>query len=146
MLLVSKNKRTAMIEQTCALIKPHAVKAGNTGLILTLIELNKFTIERMELVTVTRQQGEQFYAVHKGKPFFEELVANITAGPLVKMVLSKENAIKDWRELMGSTDPQKAAPGTLRKMFGQNISFNAAHGSDSLENARLEIKTLFGSF
>lgn len=132
-----------MLEKTLAIIKPHAVASHATGMIINFIELNKFTVLRMEKVQLSRAQGEQFYDIHKEKPFFNELVENIIAGPVVVMTLVKENAIQEWRDLMGATNPEKATVGTIRKMFGTSISFNAAHGSDAPETAAREVKFFF---
>ncbi|MBA3751255.1 nucleoside-diphosphate kinase [Candidatus Dependentiae bacterium] len=132
-----------MVEKTFAIIKPDAVAQGLTGQILSVIELNKFTISRMEKIHATKEQAEEFYGVHKERPFFQELVASVTHGPIIVMVLEKENAIVDWRELMGATDPQKARVGTIRKMFGASITANATHGSDAPETAQVEIAFFF---
>lgn len=132
-----------MVERTCALIKPDAVASGNSGDIIACIERNKFNIVGMKKMHLTKEQAEAFYAVHNAKPFFNELVAHISSGPLIALVLEKENAIKDWRDLMGSTDCCKAAPGTLRKMFAKNITCNAVHGSDAPETARAEVAFFF---
>lgn len=131
------------IEQTCAIIKPDAVKNLRSGDIISLIELNKFNILKMEKRQISLKEAEAFYAVHKGKPFYDELIQHITSGPVVIMKLEKENCIADWRTLMGVTDPAKAAPGTIRKMFAESIGKNAVHGSDSVENAKIELGILF---
>lgn len=133
-----------MAERTCAIIKPHATQeAGVSGAIIELIERNGFTIEHMKKMQFTEKDAQDFYEVHKERPFFGELVDNMIAGPVIVMALSKENAIQDWRDFMGATNPEKAAVGTLRKMFGKNISYNATHGSDAPETARRELKQLF---
>lgn len=132
-----------MMERTCALIKPDAVATGCSGDIISCIERNKFNIVGMKKMKLTKEQAEAFYAVHKGKPFFNELVAHISSGPLIALALEKENAIKDWRDLMGTTDCSKAAPGTLRRMFAKSITCNAVHGSDAPETARAEIAFFF---
>ncbi len=132
-----------MIEKTFAIIKPHAVASKNTGEIISLIEKNGFEIIGMEKVQLSKKQAEHFYAIHSEKPFFGGLVDNIVSGPVLVMVLQKDDAIKSWRDFMGATDPVKAMPGTLRKIFGESIDFNATHGSDSSENALLEIKQFF---
>lgn len=131
------------IQQTLAIIKPDAVAAGNSGKIIDKIEQNGFKIISMKKIQLPKEKVEEFYAVHKGKPFFDELVTFMSSGPIVVMVLEKENAIQAWRNLMGSTDPEKAGVDTLRKMFGTNVGHNAVHGSDSSENAKIEIKLLF---
>ena len=132
-----------MVERTFAIIKPDAVAAKNAGKIIDMIEHNGFTIIRMEKRTFSKQDAEQFYAIHKERPFFGELVSFMTSGPVVIMVLEKENAVKAWRDLMGDTNPAKAAEGTIRKKFGTNIGENATHGSDSAENAKIEIKQFY---
>lgn len=131
------------MERTFAIIKPDAVSQGNTGLIIDSIERNGFTIVGMYKGTMTTEQAQTFYAVHKERPFFGELVAYMTSGPSVVMVLEKENAVADWRTLMGATNPAQAAVGTLRKMFGTSIGSNATHGSDALETAKQEIALFF---
>ncbi len=132
-----------MAEKTCAIIKPHAVQEGASGQILNLIELNGFKIEQMKKMQFSEKDAQDFYEVHKERPFFAELVDNMISGPVIVMALSKENAIQEWRDFMGATNPEKAAVGTLRKMFGKSISYNATHGSDAPETARRELKQLF---
>ncbi len=131
------------MERTFAIIKPDAVKAGHIGDIVRLIELNGFDILRMEKRQISRELAEQFYGIHKAKPFFGELVDYMTSGPVVVMALSRENAIASWRELMGATDPKKAALGTIRRMFGTHIGSNATHGSDAPETAAFELGLFF---
>lgn len=133
-----------MIEQTLAIIKPDAVNAGNTGKIIDMIEANGFNIDRIEKGILRKELAQLFYEAHKDKPFFGELVDLMTSGPIIVMLLRKENAISDWRTLMGSTDSKKAAPGTVRHAFGTDIGKNAVHGSDSAENAVREITLFFG--
>ncbi|MCL5436910.1 MAG: nucleoside-diphosphate kinase [Candidatus Dependentiae bacterium] len=132
-----------MVEKTFALIKPDAVQAGHTGDIISLIELNGFAITKMEKRQLSKQFAEQFYAVHKGKPFFGELVDYVVSGPVVALLLERENAVQEWRTLMGATDPQKANVGTIRKMFGTHIGSNATHGSDAPETAKIELHLFF---
>ena len=131
------------IQRTFAIIKPDAVAAGNSGKIIDKIEQSEFKIIAMKKIQMTKEKAEEFYAVHKGKPFFAELVTFMTSGPVVVMVLEKENAIQAWRDLMGSTNPETATEGTLRKPFGTNIGQNAVHGSDAPETAKNEIKLFF---
>jgi len=133
-----------MIEQTLALIKPDAVAKEKCGQIIDMIEQNKFIIDRMEKGMLKKEHAEKFYAVHKDKPFFNELIEFITSGPIIVMALRKENAIEEWRKLMGTTDPAKAAEKTIRKLYGTDIGKNAVHGSDSLENAKQELTLFFG--
>jgi len=132
-----------MAEKTFAIIKPDAVKGRNVGKIIDMIEQNGFTIVRMEKRKLTKEQAEAFYAVHKEKPFFGEVIDFITSGPIVAMVLEKENAIQEWRKLMGETNSQKAAAGTIRQQFGTDIMVNAVHGSDAPETAEIEIGLMF---
>ena len=132
-------------EQTLAIIKPDAVNALHTGDIIKIIELNKFIIKDMLKTQLSTKQAEDFYKIHKDKPFYAELVNYMTSGPVIIMALEKVNAVQEWRELMGATNPVKAAPGTIRKMFGSSITQNAAHGSDAVETARQEIGFFFKS-
>lgn len=129
---------------TFALIKPDAVRAGNTGKIIDLIEKNGFDVLRLQKGMVDSTMAERFYAVHKDRPFFKELISFITSGPVVVMALGKENAVQEWRNLMGATDPLKADAGTIRKLFGKSISENAVHGSDAAETAHEELSLFFG--
>ena len=128
-----------MMQKTFAMIKPDAIKAKNSGKIIDMIESHGFTILAMKKLHLSQAQAEEFYAVHKHRPFFGELVSMMTSGPMVAMVLAKENAIADWRTLMGATNPAEAAPNTVRKLYGANIGENAVHGSDSQETAQQEI-------
>lgn len=130
-------------ERTFAMIKPDAVAAGHTGAIIETIEQNGFKIVGMRKTTLPRETVEKFYAVHKERPFFGELVTFITSGPVVLLALEKDNAIKAWRELMGATNPAEAAEGTLRKRFGTTKGNNATHGSDAPETAAYELGIFF---
>lgn len=132
-----------MAERTFAIIKPDATANGVSGLIIYLTELNKFKILKIEKTQLTQEKAKEFYGVHSDKPFFKELVDNIVSSPLVIMALEKENAVADWRTFMGATDPLKSSPGTIRNMFGKSISWNAVHGSDSPENAKIELNLFF---
>ena len=123
------------MEKTLAIIKPDAVKAGSTGKIIDRIEHEGFTIVAMKKVTLAKQDAQRFYDVHKERGFFAELTEFMSSGPVVVMALEKQNAMQAWRDLMGATDPAKAAPNTIRKLFGANVGENATHGSDSAENA-----------
>jgi len=134
-----------MMEQTLAIIKPDTVTEKHTGKIIDIIEQAGFTIDRMEKGLLKKEHAEQFYSVHKDKPFFNELIEYITSGPIMVLALRKENAVTDWRKLMGATDPAQAEEGTLRKLYGKNISSNAVHGSDSVENAKIELGLFFGT-
>ena len=133
-----------MIEYTLAIIKPDAVAAGHTGEIIKLTEQNGFAIDRMEKGAISEEYAQAFYDMHKEKPFFKELTAFLASGPVVIMALRKENAIADWRTLMGSTNPEQAELGTLRKLFGTSIGKNAVHGSDSMQSATRELTLFFG--
>lgn len=128
---------------TFAIIKPDAVAAGNTGKIIDRISRGGFRIRGMKLIHQSRKQAEGFYEVHRGKPFYEGLTEFMSSGPCVVMVLEKEGAVKAWRDLMGATDPAKADEGTIRKEFGSSVGENATHGSDSDENAAIEIAYFF---
>jgi len=132
-----------MAEKTLAIIKPDAMEAGFNDAIINHIKANNFTIVKQEKTTLRKEQAEGFYAEHKDRPFFGELVEFMVSGPVTLMVLEKENAIKDWRDLMGATDPAEADEGTIRKQFGASKGHNATHGSDSLESAQREIAFFF---
>lgn len=131
------------IERTFAIIKPDAVAAKNSGEIINLIEKNKFNIIGMQKTNLHQKQASEFYKAHKDKPFFKSLIEYMTSGPAIILALEKENAIKEWRDLMGTTNPANAAPGTMRRMFGTSITNNATHGSDSKENAQVELNFFF---
>lgn len=128
---------------TLTLIKPYAVKNGFVGPILAKINDASFKIVAMKYTKLTRCQAEAFYAVHKGKVFYEKLVRFMSDGPLVVALLEKENAVECYRKLIGATDPKLAAEGTLRKLFGASVERNAVHGSDSDENAIREANYFF---
>jgi len=132
-----------MTNQTFGIIKPDAVRAGTTGLIIQKILDNGFKIRGLKLMHMTRREAEGFYAVHRERPFFAGLTEFMSSAPCVVMVLEKENAVKAWRDLMGATDPANADDGTLRKEFGGSVGENAVHGSDSNENAAIEISYFF---
>ena len=131
------------MERTFAIIKPDAVRAKNSGKIIDLIEANGFEIIRMEKIQMSKDTAKNFYGVHKDRPFFGELVDFITSGPVIVLALEKEGAIKAWRDLMGSTNPEQAAEGTVRKLYGTNIGNNATHGSDAPETAKIELALFF---
>ncbi|OGU30972.1 MAG: nucleoside-diphosphate kinase [Ignavibacteria bacterium GWA2_35_9] len=132
-----------MNDKTLAIIKPDAVNDKKAGEIITMISQAGFKIKAMRLVKLTKESAEGFYEIHKGKAFFEELIDYMTSGPCIPIALEKENAVEDYRKLIGATDPAKAAEGTIRKLFARNIQFNAVHGSDSDENAKKEISYFF---
>jgi nucleoside-diphosphate kinase len=130
-------------EMTFSIIKPNAVKKNAIGPIIALFEKNGLKIAAAKLVLLSKAQCEEFYAEHKARPFFGELVSFMTSGPVMLMALSGEGAVMKNREIMGATDPAKAAPGTIRKLFGDNVGENAAHGSDSAESAARELALFF---
>ena len=132
-----------MTNLTFGIVKPDAVKAGHTGSIIQRILDSGFKIRGLKLIHMTRTQAEGFYAVHRERPFFSGLTEFMSSGPCVVMALEKEGAVKAWRDLMGATDPGKADAGTLRKDFGGSVGENAVHGSDSDENAAIEISYFF---
>ena len=131
------------IERTLSIIKPDATARNLTGAINALIERAGLRIVAQKRVRWTRAQAEKFYEVHKSRPFFSDLVAFMTSGPIVVQVLEGENAVKTYRDVMGATDPAKAAAGTIRKEFAESIERNSVHGSDSVENAAIEIALNF---
>ncbi len=131
------------MEQTLSIIKPDAVKKGVIGKIIDRFESNSLKIAAMKKVELSQKDAENFYAVHAQRPFFGELVEFMTSGPVVVMVLEGENAVAKNRELMGATNPKEANPGTIRADFADSIDANAVHGSDSLENAKIEINFFF---
>ena len=128
---------------TFTMIKPDAVEANNIGPILAMINKAGFKIKAMKYLSLSREQAGNFYAVHKERPFYGELVDYMSSGPLVAVVLEKNNAVVDFRTLIGATDPSKAADGTIRKLFAKSIAANAVHGSDSDENAAIEASFFF---
>jgi nucleoside-diphosphate kinase len=130
---------------TFTMIKPDAVEANNIGPILAKINEAGFRIISMKYLKLTHEQAGAFYEVHKERPFYGELVDYMTSGPIVAAVLEKENAVADYRNLIGATDPTKAAEGTIRKLFAKSIAANAVHGSDSDENAAIEAAFFFSS-
>ena len=132
-----------MTERTLSIIKPDAVKAGHTGDILARIEKTGFRLVAVRMRHLGRKEAEGFYHVHKARPFFGSLCDFMSSGPCLTLVLERENAIAHLREIMGATDPAKAAPGTIRKDFAASIEANAIHGSDAAETAAFEIGYFF---
>jgi nucleoside-diphosphate kinase len=130
-------------DYTFSIIKPNSVRTGKTGPILAMINEAGFQIAAMKMIRLTKDQAESFYDVHKGKPFYEGLVEFMTSGPVVVMILKHDNAVESFRLLIGSTDPAKAAEGTIRHEFAVNVQMNAVHGSDSPENAAREANFFF---
>jgi len=131
------------LNKTLAIIKPDSVRDNNVGEIIAMIVQAGFKIKAMKMVKLTKTSAEGFYEIHRGKSFFGELIDYMTSGPCVPMALEKKNAVEDYRKLIGATDPEKAADGTIRKLYARNIQFNAVHGSDSDENAEREIAYFF---
>lgn len=134
-----------MSELTFSIIKPDAVKAGKVGDILKMISDAGLNIKATKMIHMTQAQAEGFYAVHKERPFFGELVEFMTSGPCVVSVLEGDDAIKRYRDLMGATNPAEAAEGTIRKAFGAGIEANACHGSDAPETAAIEVPYFFSA-
>jgi nucleoside-diphosphate kinase len=132
-----------MIQRTFSIIKPDAVKSGNTGAILAEIEKGGFKIVSIRKQSISKKEAEGFYAVHAAKGFFDSLTTFMSSGPLVLMVLEKDNAIADLRKLMGATNPANAEEGTIRKKYAGSIEENAIHGSDAAETAQFEIGYFF---
>ncbi len=130
---------------TFTIIKPDAVKSGYIGEILSCINKGGFKISGLKLLQLTLAEAEAFYGVHRERPFFSGLVSFMTSGPIVVAVLEKENAINDFRALIGSTNPEEAAEGTIRKQFAKSMQQNAVHGSDSDENAAIEVAFFFAT-
>jgi nucleoside-diphosphate kinase len=137
------SRDTMPLERTFSILKPDATRRNLTGAINAMIEKAGLRIVAQKRVRITREQAQTFYAVHKARPFFGELVATMTAGPVVVQVLEAEDAIARYRDVLGATDPAKAAPGTIRKEFALSLSENSAHGSDSPETAVVEIAQWF---
>ncbi len=133
------------IEQTLSIIKPDAVERNLDGQIKEMFKTNGFTIVQEKKIQIEKQEAEKFYRVHETKSFYNDLCSYLSSGPIVVMILEKENAIMANRELMGSTNPKDAAEGTIRKKFGISIDKNSVHGSDSAENAKIEIDFFFKS-
>ena len=131
------------MNKTLAIIKPDGIKKKYSGDIIKYIELNNFKILRMKKILLTKIEAEEFYSIHKERSFFNELVTYMISNEVIVIALEKENAVNDWRDCMGSTDPLKANIGTIRKMYGASIGENVTHGSDSNENAKIEINFFF---
>ncbi len=134
------------MERTLSIVKPDGVKQGRIGEVVKRFEQNDIRIAAMKMVMLTRSRAEGFYAVHKERPFFRSLIDFMTSGPVVLMVLEGENVIEKNRELMGATNPENAAPGTIRKDFAANVEQNVVHGSDAPETAAFEIGYFFNCF
>lgn len=133
------------IERTLSIIKPDAVAKNHIGGIYSEFEKSGLRVVAAKMVHLTKAQAQAFYAVHKDRPFYNDLVSFMTSGPVMVQVLEGENAVAKHREVMGATDPKKAAPGTIRAQFASSIEENACHGSDSLDNAKVEVAFFFGA-
>ena len=131
------------IQKTLSIIKPDAMKSNLSGDIIKFIEQKEFKIVAQKKIKLTEKQAKAFYSVHKNKPFFLELVDFMISEPIIVQILEADNAVSNYREIMGSTDPKEANNGTIREKFGTDIQCNAVHGSDSLENANTEIAFFF---
>jgi nucleoside-diphosphate kinase len=131
------------IEKTFSILKPDALQSGVVGKILSVFEQAGLKPVAMKMLQLTQQEAEGFYAVHRERPFFKDLVKYMTSGPVIVQVLEGENAVAKNREVMGATNPANAAPGTIRKLFAKSIEANTVHGSDSQENAKVEIAYFF---
>jgi nucleoside-diphosphate kinase len=135
-----------VIEHTLAIIKPDAVGRGLIGRILARVEEQGFRVRALRMMQLSKQTAQAFYQVHAGRPFYESLTTYMSSGPIVPMLLERENAVQSLRDLMGATDPQQAAPGTIRRDYGENIERNAIHGSDAAATAAVEIAFFFSQF
>lgn len=138
-----KKSNSAGAQETLSIIKPDAVAANQSGQIITQIEASGLQVIAIKMTQLSLKEAEQFYAVHKDRPFYRSLTEFMSSGPIIAMVLEGEQAVSTYRNLMGATDPQKAAAGTLRKQFATSVEHNAVHGSDSVENAEQEIAFFF---
>ena len=131
------------MNRTFSIIKPDATKRNITGSINKIIEQNNLVIIAQKRIKLSKEKAEGFYSVHRDKPFFQELIQYMTSGPVIIQVLEGDNAVANYRKIMGSTNPDNASDGTIRKLYGQNIQENSVHGSDSDENAKIEISYFF---
>ena len=130
-------------EKSLGIIKPDAVERNLIGSIIKIIEDNDIKINQMKMVELTSSMAEEFYNIHKDKPFYEKLISYMTSGPVVLMVLEGNDVVKRYRDLMGKTNPEEAEEGTIRKLYAKDTTFNSVHGSDSIENALTEISLFF---
>lgn len=131
------------MERTLMIIKPDAVKAGHIGNVISKVEQESFHITGLRYLLLTQEQAEEFYAIHRERPFFDNLVRYMISGSVVVGRLERDDAIEHWRKVIGATDPKKAAPGTIRALYGTDIESNAVHGSDSIENGKIETRFFF---
>jgi nucleoside-diphosphate kinase len=134
------------VQRTLSIIKPDAVEARKTGAIIARLEEEGFIVQALKRIHLTRAQAEGFYAEHRARGFFDELCTFMSRGPIVVMALERDDAIAKYREVIGATDPAKAAAGTIRKLYGANVGENAVHGSDKPETAAREIGYFFGGY
>ena len=132
------------MERTLLTVKPDAIEDRHVGEIISIIEKKGITIKNMKMETFSKERAEDFYKIHYDQPYFERLVKFMISGPIIAMVLEHNNCIEYVREIIGATDPKEAAKGTVRKLFARNVTQNAVHASDSLENAKTEIAFIFG--
>jgi len=130
-------------QRTLCIIKPDAMEAGKAGAIIARLQEEGFQIKALRQLHMTRTQAEGFYAVHRGRPFFDELVGFMSRGPIIVMAIEADDAIRRYREVIGATDPAKAAAGTVRQLYGKDVGENAVHGSDAPETAAVEIAYFF---
>ena len=130
-------------EKSLGIIKPDAVERNLIGSIIKIIEDNNIKINQMKMLELTSSMAEEFYNIHKDKPFYEKLISYMTSGPVVLMVLEGNDVVKRYRDLMGKTNPEEADEGTIRKLYAKDTTFNSVHGSDSIENALTEISLFF---
>ena len=130
-------------EQTLSMIKPDAVQRNLIGPIISLIEASNLVIKQMKMLQLSIEQAENFYRIHKDRDFYSKLIEYMTSGCVVVLALEGDNAIKVYRDLMGSTNPLEAKEGTIRRLYGTNITHNSVHGSDSIDNAKIEIEFFF---
>lgn len=131
------------MEKTLLIIKPDAIRARHIGHILSRVEAEHFNITGLRYLHLTREQAEEFYAVHRERSFFDSLIRYITSGPVIVGRIEREDAVEHWRRVIGTTDPKRAAPGTLRALYGTDIEQNAVHGSDSVETGLVETRFFF---
>jgi nucleoside-diphosphate kinase len=134
------------LQRTLSIVKPDAMEAGKSGAIIARLQEEGFAIKAMRQLHLSREQAEGFYEVHRARPFFAELVAFMSRGPIVVMALERDEAIAKYRDVIGATDPAKAAAGTIRKLYGKNVGENAVHGSDGPDTAALEIGYFFPGY
>ena len=132
-----------MKERTFSILKPDAVRRNLTGKINSMLEEAGFVIIAQKMIHMSKEKAQGFYIVHKDRPFYDELTSYMSSGPVVVQVLEKENAVEDYRKIMGATDPKKAEPNTIRAKYALSVGENSIHGSDSLENAKIEINYFF---